>query len=82
MGKRKAKTDLLIVFLASLVPMVIYLIFEQSWRSLAQNSSVNFWYRFSMLSLIAYCLAGLGFTIVMLYRKENLSRYGLVKINI
>lgn len=80
-NKQKIKRDLVVIFLASLVPMIIYLVFEQSWRAFNQNGSINFWYKFVLQSLIAYCLAGLGFTIVMLWRKEGFSSYGLVKKN-
>lgn len=80
-SKQKAKIDLFVVFLFSCVPMIVYLVFEQSWRSLNQNSTISFLYKFSVQSLLAYSLAGLGFTIVMLWRKEKLSSYGLVKKN-
>lgn len=80
-SKQKTKTDLLLIFLASLIPMIIYLVFEQSWRSFNSNPNIHFWYKFALQSLIAYCLAGLGFTIVMLWRKEKWSSYGLVTKN-
>lgn len=79
--KSKARKDLIIAILASLIPAIIYLFFESTWRTLNQNDSSNFWLVFIVQSLLSYSLAGLGFTIIMIYRKENFKYYGLIKKN-
>jgi len=75
----KAKTDLFIVFIITLIPLIIYLFFENVWNIQGRDESINFWLRFWIICLLAYGLTGLGFTIVFLFRKEKLSDYGLVK---
>lgn len=79
--KQNAKKDIFVIFLTSLIPMVVYLIFESSWRSFHQDINVHFWYKFALQCFISYCLAGLGFTIVMLWRKEKFSHFGLLSKN-
>ena len=77
--KQKAKRDLIILFCATLIPLIIYLFFANVWNIRGRDESINFWLRFWSISLTAYGLAGLGCTIVFLYRKERFSDYGLVK---
>lgn len=79
--KKQAKIDLLIVLLGSIIPAIIYLFFAESWRGLNQSQNINFWIKFSISTILAYCLAGLGFTIAMLFRKEKFSEFGLIKKN-
>ena len=77
--KQKAKKDLAILFIATLIPLVIYLFFENVWHIQGRDESIDFWLRFWLISLSAYGLAGLGCTIVFIYRKERFQDYGLIK---
>lgn len=76
--KKQAKKDLIIIFFATLIPLIIYLFFENVWNIKGRDESINFWIRFWLISLSAYGLAGLGCTIVFVYRKEKFKDYGLV----
>jgi hypothetical protein len=76
---KRAIKDLIIIFFATLVPLVIYLFFENVWNIKGHDENINFWLRFWLISLSAYGLAGLGCTIVFIYRKEKFRDYGLVK---
>jgi len=79
--KQKAKNDLVIWFFATLIPLLIYLFFENIWNIQGRDESINFWLRFWLISLSAYGLAGLGCTIIFIYRKEKFHDYGLIKNN-
>ena len=76
---KKAKNDLIIIFFATLIPLIIYLFFENVWNIHGRDESINFWLRFWLISLSAYGLTGLGCTIVFIYRKERFKDYGLIK---
>jgi hypothetical protein len=76
---KKAMQDLIIIFFAALIPLIIYLFFEKVWNIKGRDENINFWLRFWLISLSAYGLAGLGYTIVFIYRKEKFRDYGLVK---
>jgi len=78
---KTAKQDLLIIFISALIPMVIYFLFEPQWRLFNQDPAMNFAVKFIVQSLLSFSLAGLGFSIVMLLRREKFSAYGLVTIN-
>jgi hypothetical protein len=79
---QKAKKDLLIILVAALLPLVIYLFFENTWNTKGRDETISFWFRFWLICSLAYGLAGLGPTIVYIYRKEKISDYGLVKSKI
>jgi hypothetical protein len=77
--KQKTKKDLVIWFFATLIPLIIYVFFENVWNIQGRDESINFWLRFWLICLSAYGLAGLGCTIVFIYRKERFHDYGLIK---
>lgn len=80
--KKQAIIDLIIIFACSVIPMIIYLFLGQYWRSLSQSDSVNFWVKFLIQCFLSFCLAGLGFVVVMILRKEDFAKFGLVRKNI
>lgn len=80
--KREAKQDLIIIIFATIIPLIIYLFFENVWNIKGRDESINFWVRYWLITLSAYGLAGFGSTIVFLYRKEKFKYYGLVTENI
>ena len=77
--QKKSAKDLLVIAIATIIPLVIYLFFENEWKVLARNEDVNIWLRYFPIVMLAYGLSGLGCTIVMIYRKELFSLYGLVR---
>ena len=80
--QKNADKDLNIIVLFTLIPLIIYLVFGNSIMNFAKNSQLNIWLRFIPIILIQFGLAGLGSLIVILYRKEKLKEYGLVKNNL
>ena len=78
---KKADKDLNIIIYATLIPLIIYLIFGNDIMNFAKTSEMNIWLRFIPVMLIQFSLAGLGSLIVICYRKEELKEYGLVKNN-
>ena len=79
--QKKADKDLNIIIYATLIPLIIYLIFGNDIMNFAKTSEMNIWLRFIPVMLIQFSLAGLGSLIVICYRKEELKEYGLVKNN-
>lgn len=78
---KKADKDLNIIIYATLIPLIIYLIFGNDIMKFAKTSEMNIWLRFIPAMLIQFSLAGLGSLIVICYRREELEEYGLVKNN-
>jgi len=76
--KQKAIRDLIILIIATLIPLIIYLFFENVWNIQGRDESINFWIRFWVIILSAYGLTGLGCTIVFIYRKKKFKDYGLI----
>ena len=79
--QKKADKDLNIIIYATLIPLIIYLIFGNDIMNFAKTSEMNIWLRFIPVMLVQFSLAGLGSLIVICYRKEELKEYGLVKNN-
>lgn len=75
--QKRADKDLNIIILATIVPLLIYSIYGNKIMDLAKSESINIWLRFVPLSLIQFGLAGLGASLVMLYRREKFASYGL-----
>lgn len=79
--QKKADKDLNIIIYATLIPLIIYLVFGNDIMNFAKTSEMNIWLRFIPVMLVQFSLAGLGSLIVICYRKEKLKEYGLVKNN-
>ncbi len=79
--QKNADKDLNIIIFATIIPLIIYLIFSKNIMSFARINEINIWLRFIPIMIIQFCLAGLGSLIVICYRKEKLKEYGLIKNN-
>lgn len=79
--QKKADKDLNIIIFATLIPLILYLIFGKNIMSFAGINEVNIWLRFIPIMLFQFGLAGLGSLIVICYRNEKLKEYGLTKNN-
>lgn len=77
----KADKDLNIIIFATLIPLIVYLIFGNDIMNFSKTSEINIWLRFIPVMLLQFGLAGLGSFIVICYRKEKLKEYGLIKNN-
>ena len=73
--QKKADKDLNIIIYATLIPLIIYLIFGNDIMNFAKTSEMNIWLRFIPVMLVQFSLAGLGSLIVICYRKEELKEY-------
>ena len=80
--QKNADKDLNIIVFFTLIPLIIYLVFGNNIMSFAKTSGLNIWLKFIPIILIQFGLAGLGSLTVILYRKEKLKLYGLVKNNL
>lgn len=80
--QKEANKDLNIIIVSTLIALIIYLFFGNNIMNFAKTSDANIWLRFIPIMLIQFGLGGLGSLIVILYRKEKLKDYGLVKNNI
>ena len=79
--QKKADKDLNIIIFATLIPLILYLIFGKNIMFFAGINEVNIWLRFIPIMLFQFGLAGLGSLIVICYRNEKLKEYGLTKNN-
>lgn len=79
--QKKADKDLNIIIFATLIPLIIYLLFGNNIMNFAKSSYINIWLKFIPVMLLQFGLAGLGSLIVVFYRKEKLKDYGLVRNN-
>ena len=77
--QKNADKDLNIIIFATLILLIVYLIFGKSIMNFAKTSEANIWLKFIPVMLIQFGLAGLGSLIVICYRKEKLKEYGLTK---
>ena len=70
--QKNADKDLNIIIFATLIPLIVYLVFGKSIMNFAETSGANIWLKFIPVMLIQFGLAGLGSLIVICYRKEKL----------
>ena len=69
--QKKADKDLNIIIYATLISLIVYLIFGNDIMNFAKTSEMNIWLRFIPVMLLQFGLAGLGSLIVICYRKEK-----------
>ena len=56
--QKKADKDLNIIIYATLIPLIIYLIFGNDIMNFAKTSEMNIWLRFIPVMLVQFSLAG------------------------
>lgn len=76
-----ADKDLNIIIYATLIPLIVYFVFGNQIMDFVKSNDGNIWLKSIPIMLIQYGLAGFGSSIVMLYRKEKPTDYGVVKKN-
>lgn len=79
--QKKVDKDLNIILVASLIPLIFFVHFGHKFGEFVKNTDINIWKRFFSSALLQFSLAGLGSSIVMIYRKEKFKDYGLVRKN-
>ena len=80
--QKRADTDLNIIIVITLIALVIYILFDSQIISFSQNTKFPLLLRTLFIAFFQWGVAGLGITVVALYRKEGFVRFGLTKINL
>lgn len=76
--KKQLDADLWIIGIISIVILAVYMIFNQSINAIVYDTSINIVLRVLFVGgIFQFGLAGLGITVVSIYRKESFLDYGL-----
>ena len=75
--RKRANIDLYIIIISTIVILGIYMGLKTSIDVLLKNVDVHILLRTFVSALVEFGIAGLGITIVCIYRKESFIRYGL-----
>ena len=79
--QKKLDTNLWIIALASMVVYILYAVIGSNLSSFFKDSSISVWPRLLVSAAMEYGIAGLGITLVCLFRRESFASYGLKKEN-
>jgi hypothetical protein len=77
--QRKAEIDLWIIIITVFVVLGIFMVFNSFIMEFSKNTEIPILIRTFCIALIQFGVAGLGITIVSVYRRENFFSYGLCK---
>ncbi|TYP47428.1 hypothetical protein [Thermosediminibacter litoriperuensis] len=80
--QKKADIDLNIIISITLIALIIYMFFDSQIISFSKNTKVPLLLRTLFIAFFQWGVAGLGITVVTLYRKEGFIRFGLTKTNL
>lgn len=69
--------DLWIISIATVVVFGIFIVFQNGIYGVIKNEQISVLFRVFVGGIFQYGLAGLGITIVYIFRKEHVSSYGL-----
>jgi hypothetical protein len=75
--QKKADVDLLVIIIATMLVLGIFIIFQNSIMRLSEDKSINVILRTLVMAFFQFGVAGLGITIVSIFRKESFLSYGL-----
>lgn len=75
--RKRADADLYMISISTIVILGIYMAFKSSIDTFAKNENVYILLRTFVSALVEFGVAGLGITIVCIYRKESFIGYGL-----
>ena len=79
--QKRLEVNLWIIVLVALAVFSIYFVIGKDLMAYCKNSSVSVWPRLLAASAMEFGIAGLGITIVCLYRKTSFLSFGLKKEN-
>lgn len=79
--KKKLGNDLLAVFIITCIPIILFMILGQN-KILGVAHGWPLLFQTIYTAFFQFSIAGLGLAVVMLYRKEKFSLYGLKRKNI
>ena len=80
--KKQLSDDLLIILLSSVVAPAFFVIFNKEIKQFTENQSIHIVLRTLIMGLIQFGAAGLGASIVCIFRKESFLKFGLTKKNL
>ena len=81
-AQKKADTDLWIIIISTLTALIIYMVMQSLIETTVKNTELPILPRTLCAALFEFGLAGLGITIVSVFRGEPFSRHGLNGKNI
>lgn len=81
--KKQLDTDLWIIAIISFLMLAMYIVFNQNVNAIVSDTAINIVLRVLLVGgIFQFGLAGLGITVVSIYRKESFLNYGLTCKNI
>lgn len=80
--QRKLDVDLWIILIASFVVLAVLTIFNDPMMTVLKSQEIHILLRVALGGALQFGLAGLGITIVSVYRKESFAEHGLCIKNI
>lgn len=80
--ERKIDTDLWIILLVTLAVFFCYIVMQKQILDYIKNDSISIIPRLLLNASIQFGIAGLGISIVCVFRKEKFSQFGLVQKNL
>jgi hypothetical protein len=80
--RRRTEVDLTIIGICSIVPLALYMAFNSQIASLTKNPEAHILTRLLSMAVFQFGTAGLGITIVSLFRRESFIKHGLTSANL
>jgi len=80
--QKRTNIDLYIIFISTFIILGIYMGFKTSIDTFIKSGNIHILIRTAAIAFIQFGVAGLGITIVSVYRKESFIKYGLNSKNI
>lgn len=77
--QKRLDVDLWIIIIASLVVLGLYMTLQSQVSQVVQDNNINVLLRVLLAAVFQFGLAGLGISIVSIFRKESFRSYGLRK---
>ncbi len=75
--QKKEDIDLYIIIITTFLTLGIFMMFQTQATTFAKDKNINILIRTAAMAFIQFGIAGLGITIVTIFRKENFFNYGL-----
>jgi hypothetical protein len=77
--QKKLDIDIWIISLITMGAFLLYMILGNQMMEYIKNSNNSIILRLLLNAGVQFCIAGLGITLVCIFRKERFSKFGLVK---
>lgn len=80
--QKKANADLNVIIFITVAAMLIYMLFSSQIMSFIKDKSAPLLLRTLFAAFFQWAIAGMGITVVALYRRESFIKFGLTKTNL